>query len=222
VLTDEPGLTAWDWVKWLPHNFHPRADDPAGPLRLVATDHDELFALLGGDFEERPEHDRSAVPGVAEPFVVVIAHRTLIPVSSRLLGGGLRNAVLLDLTGAMTGGPKALRLTIRDARVEYPTGGATASAAADALELGAAERLARLIAPMRTTGAVDLTDKPLETDLELTTLLGIRNPRGFDVAAKWRPRNAQHARLQVPIGVTEHGEAVELNLNLNPPIRCWV
>lgn len=212
VLTDGPGLAAWDWVKWLPHNSHPSQEDPAGRLRLVATDHDELLALLGLGDGERPEHDRTAVPGVTEPFVVVVAHRSRIPASSRLLGGGLRNTVLLDLTGSMAGGAKVLRLTTQDGRVEYPVGEATASAALDTVTGPGAHRLARILAPMRTAGTVDLTDKPLETDFELTTLLGIRNARGFDVAARWRPRKAQHARLRVPIGVTDSGEAMELDL----------
>jgi S-DNA-T family DNA segregation ATPase FtsK/SpoIIIE len=212
VLTDGPGLTQWDWVKWLPHTAHPREEDEAGLLRLVATDHDELLELLGPEFDERSEHDKTAVPGAAEPFVIVVAHRTQLPPSSRLAGSGIRNAVVFDLTGAMTGGPKVLRLLTRDGTVEFPVADATASAAADTLSRGAAASLARALAPMRTSGAIDLSDKPLETDFELTTLLGIRNPRTFDVPAKWRPRTAQAARLQVPIGVTETGEIVELDL----------
>ncbi len=225
VLTDEPGLAAWDWVKWLPHTAHPREEDEAGPLRLVATDYEALVELLGPEVQERPEHDRGSAPGAAEPFVVVVADRAPLPAASRLLGAGLRNAVLFDATGAMTGGPKVLRLRLANGdgpdsgssagspgTVEFPVGDATATARADALSPGAAQSLARVLAPMRTGGTVDLADKPLESDFELTALLGIRNPRTFDVAAKWRPRTAQSARLQVPIGVTENGEVVEIDL----------
>ncbi|WP_194915281.1 type VII secretion protein EccCa [Catenulispora rubra] len=212
VLTDEAGLAEWDWVKWLPHARHAKEEDEAGPLRLVATDHDTLLALLGPETIERPEHDRGAVPGVTEPFLVVVAHRTLLPATSRLLGAGLRNAVLFDATGAMTGGPKVLRLHAENGEVGFPVGDTTASAAADALSTAAATSLGRVLAPFRTSGTVDLADKPLESDFELTTLLGIRNPYNFDVAAKWRPRAVQSARLQVPIGVTENGEVVELDI----------
>jgi S-DNA-T family DNA segregation ATPase FtsK/SpoIIIE len=212
LLTDDEGLAEWDWLKWLPHTAHPRLEDAAGPLRLVATDHEALVGLLGEEFEQRAEHDRVAVPGPPEPFVVVIAHRARVPATSRLMGAGVRNAVLLDVTGTMPGGPKVLRLTARGDEVEFPVGDAEDSAHADALSAQGAEQLARRIAPMRTGGSVDLADKPLETDFELTTLLGIRNPRAFDVPAKWRPRAMQSARLQVPIGVTEQGEIVELDL----------
>jgi DNA segregation ATPase FtsK/SpoIIIE, S-DNA-T family len=211
VLTDEAGLAEWDWIKWLPHTAHPRLADEAGPLRLVATDHDELIELLGPQFADRAEHDRAAAPGLSEPFVAVIAHRARIPASSRLLGG-VRNTVLLDATGAMPGGPKVLRLHVEGDRVRYPVGDTEASARVEALSAGGAAHLSRLIAPKRTGGGADLADKPLESDFELTTLLGIRNARAFDVAAKWRPRADQSARLRVPIGVTEQGEIVELDL----------
>jgi len=213
LLTDEEGLAEWDWLKWLPHTAHPRLEDGAGPLRLVATDHETLITLLGGpEFEQRGEHEPRSSPGSTEPFVVVIAHRTRIPLSSRLLGSGLRNVVLLDATGFMPGGPTVLRLVSEEDQVRYPIGEAEASAKADEFSRGGADNLARLLSPKRTGGNVELAEKPLESDFELTTLLGIRNPRTFDVAAKWRPRVAQNARLTVPIGVTEQGEIVELDL----------
>jgi DNA segregation ATPase FtsK/SpoIIIE, S-DNA-T family len=212
VLAGERQLGEWEWVKWLPHNAHVREEDAAGRLRLVASSYDALMSLLGPEFDERPDHEPTAVPGIGEPLVVVVAHGAGIPASSRLLAGGMRNVVLLDVTGAMTGGPKVLRLTVTGTSVEYPAGDGTATARIDDLSVTGAANLARLIAPMRTGGTLDLSDKPLESDFELTALLGIRNPRGFDVAAKWRPRVLQSARLQVPIGVTEEGEVVQLDL----------
>jgi S-DNA-T family DNA segregation ATPase FtsK/SpoIIIE len=212
VLGSDTGRAEWDWVKWLPHNAHRGEEDAAGPVRLAADDHDALLDLLGPEVRDRPDHDPTASPSVAEPFVVVIAQGVRLPESSRLLHGGLRNVVLLDATGAMTGGPKVLRLTTRGRRVQFPSGSDTVSATADALSTGQALTLARALAPMRTSGSVELPDRPLESDLELTTLLGIRDPWKFDVDAKWRPRQAQAARLTVPLGVTEDGEVVELDL----------
>jgi S-DNA-T family DNA segregation ATPase FtsK/SpoIIIE len=212
VLGSEAARAEWDWVKWLPHNAHRAEEDAAGPARLAAADQDTLLDLLGAEVRDRPDHDPAASPSVAEPFVVVIAQGVRLPESSRLLHGGLRNLVLLDATGAMTGGPKVLRLTARGDRVEFPSGADTVAAEADALSTPRAEALARALAPMRTGTGLELPDRPLETDLELTTLLGIRDPRTFDVDTKWRPRQAQSARLLVPLGVTEDGEVVELDL----------
>lgn len=211
VFTDEQRRADWDWVKWLPHNAHPREHDAAGALRLVATDHDTLMELLGQDVSDRPDHDKSEAPSTSEPFVVIVGAGTNVPPGSRLLGAGLRNVVLLDLTGAMTGGPRVLRLTTDKGQVTFPSGDSTASAQADGLSLAAAEGLARCLAPRRTSGIVDLVDEPFENDFDLTALLGIRDPQAFDVASQWRPRNPQHARLRVPIGVTEDGEVVELD-----------
>ncbi|KUO05527.1 type VII secretion protein EccCa [Streptomyces caeruleatus] len=211
VLTDEEGRADWDWVKWLPHNAHPHERDAAGALRLVATDHDALLELLGQDVTDRPDHDKSEAPSTSEPFIVIVAAGTHLPAGSRLLGAGLRNVVLLDLTGDMTGGPKVLRLTTENGEVTFPSGDSTASARADGLSAAEAENLARHLAPMRTGGVVDLVDEPFENDFDLTALLGIRAPRTLDAASQWRPRTPQHARLRVPLGVTEDGEIVELD-----------
>ncbi|MCD0484110.1 type VII secretion protein EccCa [Streptacidiphilus sp. ASG 303] len=212
VVGDAAARAQWDWLKWLPHNAHPDRSDSAGPVRLAAGDLDTLVELFGSGLGDRPDHDPDHPPSVAEPFVVVLAQGVRLPENARLLGPGLRNVVLLDATGAMTGGPGVLRMTVRDGGVEFPSGSSTVSARVDALSTTSAEALARVLAPMRTSGSVDLMDRPLETDFDLTTLLGIRNPRTFDVAAKWRPRTAQDARLRVPIGVTEDGEVVEIDL----------
>ncbi|MFD7905919.1 type VII secretion protein EccCa [Kitasatospora sp. NPDC059747] len=211
-LGDEGARAQWDWLKWLPHNAHPGEEDAAGPARLAAEDPETLLDLLGQEVRDRPEHDPVASPSVAEPFVVVVAQGVRIPANSRLAGGGLRNVVLLDVTGTMPGGPKVLRLTVNDGKVEFASGEDTDSADADALSATAAEALARSLAPMRTSGSVDLADRPLESDLDLVTLLGLRDPHSFDVAAKWRPRQVQSARLTVPLGVTDDGEVVELDL----------
>jgi S-DNA-T family DNA segregation ATPase FtsK/SpoIIIE len=211
LLTDAPGLQEWQWLKWLPHNAHPTAVDAGGPLRLAATDYRELIDLLGQEFEERPDHDPQSVPATGEPLVVIAAYGAVIPPGARLLSG-VRNAVLLDLTGGMPGGPGVLRVTVTKDRLEYPSGDAVAVGKPDSLSEPAAERLARTLSPMRTGSTVDLANKPLETDFDLTALLGIRNPHTFDVASRWRSRQPLRSRLQVPIGVTEDGEIVELNL----------
>ncbi|MFF2141681.1 type VII secretion protein EccCa [Kitasatospora sp. NPDC058190] len=212
LLADPAGRAEWDWLKWLPHNAHPTQQDAAGAVRLAAGDHDALLELLGPDVTDRPDHDPTASPGIAEPFVVVVAQGLRLPETSRLLHGGLRNLVLLDATGAMTGGPEVLRLSLHGRRVEFPSGTDTVTATADALLPAEAETLARVLAPRRTGGAVDLVDRPLEQDLELTTLLGVRDPYRFDVPTLWGPRQAQAARLRVPLGVTDEGEVVEIDL----------
>jgi S-DNA-T family DNA segregation ATPase FtsK/SpoIIIE len=212
VLTSEDDRNEWDWVKWLPHNAHPTGTDSAGPLRLLASDYYDLVDLVGSDILDRPDHDLTVPPSPLEPLVVIVAHLALIPQSSRLLGAGIRNVVLLDITGLLRGGPKVLRLTATEDQIEFPAGAGTGTAVRDALSLVEAEQLARLLAPQRTSGAIDFVEQPLNSDFGLTTLLGIQDVHTYDVAAQWRPRSVQRARLSVPIGVTEDGEVVELDL----------
>ncbi|WP_018790797.1 type VII secretion protein EccC [Salinispora arenicola] len=212
VLATEVHRGAWDWAKWLPHNAHPTAVDDVGPVRLFADTHADLMDLLGPEISDRGDHDREARPSSTEPFVVVIAHLVDLPDSSRLLGAGIRNVVLLDLTGDMPGGPKVLRLTIEDDVVTYPAGESVGSATRDGLDATQCEALARIIAPKRTSGTFDIVEEPLETSFELTALLGIRDVHTFDVSTLWRSRQPQRNRLTVPIGVTEEGEVIELDL----------
>ncbi|MCM4083580.1 type VII secretion protein EccCa [Paractinoplanes hotanensis] len=212
VLATEVHRGPWEFVKWLPHNAHPTDVDAAGPVRLFAGDHDALLDLLGTELADRGDHDRTARPSSTEPFLVIVAHLADIPDSSRLLGSGIRNVVLLDITGAMPGGPKVLRLTVDGAEVRYPAGDVSGSAVRDGLSETQADALARIIAPKRTSGTLDIVDEPLESDFDLATLLGIRDVHTFDVAALWRSRQPQRNRLQVPIGVTADGEVIELDV----------
>ncbi|MFJ8690489.1 type VII secretion protein EccCa [Micromonospora wenchangensis] len=212
VLAPEVHRDPWDWIKWLPHNAHPTAFDAAGPVRMFAGGHEELMDLLGTEITDRGDHDREARPSSTEPFVVIVAHLADLPDSSRLLGAGIRNVVMLDLTGRMPGGPRVLRLTLDGTQVTFPAGDTTGSAVRDGLGVAECEALARIIAPKRTSGTLDVVEEPLESDFELTTLLGIHDAHTFDVAALWRTRAPQRNRLTVPIGVTEGGEVIELDL----------
>ena len=201
----------WDWVKWLPHAAHPDAQDASGPIPSLATDHAELLELLGEEVLARGDHDTTAVPSPGEPFVVVLAHLAAVPDDSPLRQG-LRNVVLLDVTGLLPGGSRVLRLTSRGEDVEYPTSGKTGRLRRDGLSVAEVEQLARQMAPRRTTGTIEVTERPFEEDFDLTALLGLRNPHTFDVHGTWRGRLPQRARLTVPLGVTEEGEVVELDL----------
>lgn len=212
VLAAEADRAPWDWVKWLPHNAHPTAFDAAGPVRLFAGTHEGLLDLLGPEVTDRGDHDRAARPASTEPFLVIVAHLAELPDSSRLLGAGIRNVVLLDLTGGMPGGPNVLRLTVRDDAVEFPSGSSAGSAVRDGLSVAQCEALARIIAPKRTSGILDVAEEPLESSFELTALLGIRDASSFDVHTLWRARQRQRNRLMVPIGVTEDGDVIELDL----------
>ena len=64
-------------------------------------------------------------------------------------------------------------------------------------------RIGRTLAPRRTNGTLEVSDEPLESNFDLTSLLGIRDLHSYDVPQLFRTRQPQRNRLQVPIGVTE-------------------
>ena len=80
----------------------------------------------------------------------------------------------------------------------------------DRLTVEQSEALARELAPLRISGTEDSVD-PLITELGLPDLLGIGDVTALDVAALWQPR-PQRDRLRIPIGVTETGAPVELDI----------
>ncbi|MGP4014266.1 type VII secretion protein EccCa [Saccharopolyspora sp. 5N708] len=205
-LTGGAESAHWRWAKWLPHNAHQSEVDAAGAVRLFADEHDDLLRLLGPGFAARPAFDGDARPGPAEPLLVIVVDGVELPPGSRLTSG-VRNTVVLDLTAehehpvlAVTAEQVRLRRGDSTELVGRP----------DQLDEADCELLARQLAPLRLGGAVD-TSEPLTTDFDLVALLGIGDPRGFDVAATWRERTRWGA-LRVPIGIGETGEVVELDI----------
>ncbi|WP_306368963.1 type VII secretion protein EccCa [Nocardiopsis sp. CC223A] len=219
VCASAAAMPHWSWVKWLPHNQHPLARDGAGEARMLCTDAMELEQLLGEELSDRPRFDPSAAPGREEPFIVVVVDGGSIPPGSRLLGGGYRNAVVVDVADPMPpeDDPYTLALRVEPSRLvklgRDHSGRDTEEELGrpDALSRTRAASLARLIAPYRSSGVTTEVTEPLTTDFELTTLLGVRDLRAHDPERMWgelHPKN----RLRVPIGMTSDGAPLELDL----------
>ena len=219
VCASAVAMPHWSWVKWLPHNQHPAVRDGAGEARMLCTDAIELEQLLGEDLADRPRFDPTATPGREEPFIVVVVDGGSIPPGSRLLGGGYRNAVVVDVADPMPpeDDPYTLALRVEPSRLVMlgsdNTGRDTEEdlGRPDALGPVRAAALSRLIAPYRSSGVAAEVTEPLTTDFELTTLLGVRDLRSHDPERMWgelHPKN----RLRVPIGMTSEGAPLELDL----------
>ncbi|MFB7473487.1 type VII secretion protein EccCa [Kitasatospora sp. NPDC056184] len=214
-----PGRQAdWDWLKWLPHALHRTETDGAGPVRLVAGSLVELEQLLGPEFGERPPYEPESQPAPDEPFTVVVLDGVQVSSGSRAALAGYRNAVLLDLGDALEWkhNKYRLRLRITDDRLDLVGADrnrndeTTPLGRPDALAVVAARRYATLMAPYRLGDAVDAAE-PLNTDFDLTALLGIGDLHRHDVRRAWdgRPR---HQRLRVPLGLGADGRPVDLDL----------
>ncbi len=208
----------WEWGKWLPHHLHPQETDGAGPARMTGSTLGELEDLLGAEFLERPPFDPDAVPGREEPFTVIVVDGGTVPGGHRLDGPGLRNTVVLDLSGALSWRPGRVTLrfeveegdfrlvrTDRDRKEQVAPLGRP-----DAFGTRGATALAKRLAPYRMGIGTDSAE-PLSTDVELTTLLGISDLYGHEPDTLWR-RGTGPSRLRVPIGVGADGVPVELDI----------
>ncbi|MER7699783.1 type VII secretion protein EccCa [Streptomyces sp. NPDC096095] len=218
VCTTDERRAEWEWAKWLPHALHPYEEDGAGPVRRITADIAELDDLLGAEFAERPAFDPEAVPGREEPYTVVVVDGGTVPEGHRWDGPGYRNAVILDLSEAMRWRPgrNTLRLAVEGDEVGLVRTDrsrkerTTVLGRPDRLGPVAAESLARLLASSRLSLGADIA-QPMETDVELTTLLGIPDLHRHDPKTLWDKRVGA-ARLRVPVAVGVDGRPVELDI----------
>ena len=218
ACVNDERMADWEWMKWLPHCLHPSDTDGAGAVRMFASDAMELERLIGPEFADRPRFDPQAVTGCDEPFTVIIVDGGAVPQGSRLLSGGFRNAIVIEVgvERPWDGAPYTLMLRMSDEAVEMGdldrTGKEVFSSIGrpDRLDLVRARSLARLLAPYRVSVAADVVE-PLTTDFDLTTLLDIPNLHTWDPLREWE-RERPETRLRVPIGIASTGAPLELDL----------
>lgn len=219
VLASADRLRLWDWVKWLPHAQHPNESDAAGPARLVCDSWGDLERLLGSaGVEGRGKYEPGAMATPAEPYLVTILDDPGIPSSHRLAGAGYRNAVAIDVDGSLSwdGAATTLRLRLEDGHLEKIS--ITRAGEEEVVEVGhpdglsvvRARALARLLAGYRP-GAAGAPADAATVSADLGSLLGVTDVRAMDPDALWRARTAWD-HLRVPIGLTERGQMVELDL----------
>ncbi|MFJ8929751.1 type VII secretion protein EccCa [Streptomyces sp. NPDC102364] len=208
----------WEWTKWLPHVLHPHEEDGAGQVRRITGDITELDDLLGAEFAERPGFDPDGRPGRDEPYTVIVLDGVTVPEGHRWEGHGYRNALVLDVSGALRWRPgrNTLRLTVAAGRVSLVRTDRSRKERSvplgtpDRLGVLGAEALARLLAPRRISLGGDIS-QPLDSDVELTTLLGIPDLHRHDPRTLFE-RHSGSGRLRVPIAVGENGRPMELDI----------
>lgn len=220
VLAGQGAATReWDWAKWLPHTQHPKETDAAGPVRVIADEWEKLEELLGGDeLSERGRYEAESEIPANEPYLVIIVDDAKLPINAQAATSGYRNAVVIDLSGALPqrNNKYVLRLQLSPDKIEQVTRnevGAdeyTLICRPDALSLGRCSKLARLIAPYRAGGSVEKSE-PTLSDFELPTLLGVGDAKKLDPQITWRPRSTWD-QLRIPIGISEGGVPVELDI----------
>ncbi|MQA84697.1 MAG: type VII secretion protein EccCa [Streptosporangiales bacterium] len=219
VCTSQDRRADWEWVKWMPHAQHRTATDAAGPVRMVASRLEELEALAESDLAERPRFSpNTPLPGDT-PHIVVIVDGGGMSVESQLADAdGVLGVTLIELAGAQIpafdpdADRNALRLVVeRDRLGVVGETGVEKLGEADTLSRAQAEALARLLSPIRLSGAEEDEEEPLAAHMGLTELLGLGDPHSIDPTYTWRPR-APRDRLRVPIGVGPDGATVDLDI----------
>ncbi|WP_370384331.1 type VII secretion protein EccCa [Catenulispora sp. GAS73] len=219
VCVSDEHRADWEWAKWLPHALHATKSDAVGQVRLFTPSVTALEAMLDDVLAGRGRFTPAGSPAAgrgAVPHVVVVVDGGRTEGSDHVLAdGGVEGVTLLDLSGVpprLLDGTSVILNQDLDGRLRATTAeGGTDLGRADSLGVGAAEVLARQLAPLRLS-ASSVADRPaLGADLGLGQLLGLADPYGFDLAAL-RAGRPTRDRLRVPIGVGPDGRPLELDL----------
>jgi S-DNA-T family DNA segregation ATPase FtsK/SpoIIIE len=203
----------WEWVKWLPHAQHPTLTDALGPVRLVAGDEPRLAEVLEQVIGSRPRFHPGGSGG-STPHVLVVVDGAE-PANTRL-DDALDGLTVLDLD---TMPPRLLDRSslVLEVRTDGILGTWTMdheseAGRADGLTVDEAESVARRLAPLRLATAPDPGGgTPAAAETGLPELLGIPDPENFSVSRGW-PARPHRDRLRVPIGVSDEGMPVDLDL----------
>jgi ESX secretion system protein EccC len=202
AVTDPEAAGEWDWLKWLPHHQHPRTVDAAGTARLVYRTLDEAEDALFRD-------------GGASPYVVFICDGGLTTgVEQLLTAGSVGGATLLEVGArcAEKAGAHELRLRIdHDAMTVPADSDDKVLTRVDRLTLTEALQCARRLAAYRPAVTSTAGMRRTATTVEWLDLMGLDDPAAIDPSVLWHPERGR-PRLRVPIGVSEHGAPVELDI----------
>ncbi|GFG73054.1 type VII secretion protein EccCa [Mycobacterium botniense] len=183
----------WDWLKWLPHNRHPTLTDAIGAARMV-------YSSVG--------EAQNRLAGLAPPHVVVVVD------GGDRLGGhpiaGFTTLVAGDGAHARAAaGGVRLHVTAENLVIRYGADNRQVCARPDRLHMVEAVECARRLGGyhvLNSTGSLARS-----SDSPWPDLLGISDVTAFDPIALWRSRNHRD-RLRVPIGITEAGAPLELDI----------
>ena len=193
-------LTApvWDWMKWLPHHRHPFAVDDGGPARMV-------FNSLSGAEE-------ALANWVGTHAVVVIDGGLITGAETLFTSRGHAGVTVLEL-GTECDDIADLRLVVDGGNLAVRSDvGDEALARSDTMTAGQAVACARRLAPFRpasVTAGSPMRNSPSGT---WSALMGIADVGAVDPSTCWRAGRGPDQMLRVPIGVTEEGQRVDLDI----------
>lgn len=229
-------LGDWSWVKWLPHVLDPERRDGPTEARRIAPGLGALAQALAADLEARATYAAEARRGVDAPQALALAPRLLVlhdvgddvakdlPLPDQAVSAAAMGVTVVHLVGdrlqepdevavrvtvdGRDGPPRQFRVTVEDLRGSRQ---AAVEGALDRVAPPLAESLARMLAPLRLSPESVVEDNPHAGPVGLPGLLGIDDPAALDLGRLWAPRGERDF-LRVPIGVTDSGEPLLLDL----------
>jgi DNA segregation ATPase FtsK/SpoIIIE, S-DNA-T family len=200
VISDR-NQASWDWLKWLPHNQHPQANDGLGSARMVYPSFAEAKEALAGVLLE-------GVP----PRLVVIVDGDVADRSDWLIESATGGVTLLKVDAgcdspATTG---LLRLRVRENELTTAqSGNDETSARPDRMSYTAAMACAQRLAGYRAGGPEAFA--AAGGGLGWLDLLGIGDLKSYAPTDWWKSRSPRD-RLRVPIGTTAANAPLELDI----------
>ncbi len=195
AVTDPLAAQEWDWLKWLPHHQHPYTTDDGGPARLTY----------------------GTLPAAEEALSRCEAVRTVLLIEGEMIVDGRSAPCGLDGVTAIELGATCeriadLRLVIRDGGIlELSDNGDISLVRPDALTMGQTLALARRLACYRPAPPTAAAPR-ISPSLAWTELMGIYDVDGFDPTAFRRTPTGRQSALRAPIGVSEDGVRIELDI----------
>ena len=187
TVVDPLSAPHWDWLKWLPQH---RVCDDVGAACMTAYDADRAERML------------DCVDG---------AHAIVLVDAAVALGPHRGNVTVLRVGPTADAAEEAgVRLVVddNDLTVRRADGDET-GVLPDGLTLGQASACARRLARFRPVAADDALR--IDKSASWAQLMGIADPRLLDPAVSWRAAD-RGRRLRVPIGISEQGAPVELDI----------
>jgi S-DNA-T family DNA segregation ATPase FtsK/SpoIIIE len=207
VLTEPGAERAWEWVRWLPHC---RPDGPDLALCRLGND-PATIATRTGELADVLARRRTATrdrrPEIVPAHLVVLDGSYRLrqdhAISPLIDGGGEAGLHFLCLDDQATRLPESCEAVV-ELHPDLPGSGTRLrrtdqspieSIRADRLSPAAAELLARSLAPLRDSGALQ-TGGRLPASVRLLDLLGLDPPEPAAIQALWR----RGRTTAIPIG----------------------
>ena len=219
VISEDPDSEAWGWVKWLPHNQHPSAEDALGSARMVYPDVPTAREALEGPLlSKRGTHSKDTPSD--KPHLLIVSDRpeAMTPAANLIGRDGIEAVTLIDLRpgGASDMLKTPFSLSIDDGLLYAPDdkNRLTKFAAPDEVSIQFGSDLARMLSRYRPASEMDIIERQVTRKVAKGGLLGhlgIGDPAMVDPAVLQRPQTMREF-MRVAIGVTPADELLWLDL----------